>query len=120
MQQAGSSIADIQDDVASLLKGRAGKDEYTQHIKIDNVMSEIDAEDLASKIQKKCSAAKGSDEEVVHVKEYMPLPVASDLEDPSMRDALSMRKSGFASIWKYNSKADHFTQALTSPTSAVW
>lgn len=103
MQQAGSSIADLQDDVASLLKGRAGKEQYAQHIKIDNVMSEIDAEDLASKIQKKCSAAKGIDEEVVHVKEYMPLPVASDLEDPSMRDALSMRKPRSASIWMYNS-----------------
>lgn len=116
MKQAGSSIADLQNDVASLLKGRESNGEYAQYIKIDNVMSEIDAEELASKIEKKCSALKGNVEEVVHVKEYMPLPVASDLEDSSMRDVLSMRKLGFDGTGTYDLRAKPFVQALISPT----
>ena len=118
MKQAGSSIADLQEDVDSLMKGRGSNGRYAQHIKIDNVMSEIDAEELASQIEKKCGAAKGSVEEIVHVKEYMPLPVASDLEDSSMRDVLSMRKSGFEGTGKHELEADHLTQALILPTLA--
>lgn len=95
MKQAGSSIADVQDDVASLLHGKKGNGEYAQQIKIDNVLSEIDAQELASKIEKKCAATRGDDEELVHVKDYIFLPVASDLAEPELRDRFSMRKLRF-------------------------
>jgi hypothetical protein len=56
LQQPGLALADLQSDAASSLRTWSGSAAFEQHIKIDNVMSEIDADELARKIASRCGA----------------------------------------------------------------
>lgn len=56
VQQPGLTVADLHSDAGKATRQRAGSKEYEQHVSIDNVLSGVDAEELASKIAKKCGA----------------------------------------------------------------
>jgi hypothetical protein len=58
LQQPGLSVADLQSDAASSLRTWSGSAAFEQHIKIDNVMSEVDADELARKIASRCGVTK--------------------------------------------------------------
>jgi hypothetical protein len=88
MQQPGLTIADLQSDAASPLLAWSQRAVYKQHINVDSVISEINAEELARKIASKCGATEDyaygagkqyrGDGKEVTLHKLMPLPKESD------------------------------------------
>ena len=56
LQQPGLTVADLQSDFASTLRTWASGSPFQQHVKIDNVISDINADELAGKIASRCGA----------------------------------------------------------------
>jgi hypothetical protein len=107
MQQPGLTITDLQSDAASPLIAWSQRAVYKQHVSVDSVISEINADELARKIASKCGATddyaygpgpggrqyRGDGKEVTLYK-LMPLPKDSgDRQDflGRMRELLRVR-----------------------------
>jgi hypothetical protein len=107
LQQPGLTIADLQSDAASSLRSWSAGSAFEQRNKIDNVISEINADELAGKIASRCGVAReeglfvrpgvatemfvGEGKEVALAK-FEPLPEVAD----KRREALGqLRKSRY-------------------------
>jgi hypothetical protein len=112
LQQPGLTVADLQSDAASSLRTWSNSAAFEQHIKIDNVMGEVDADDLARKIANRCGAGEvdgefpqhglgagtmfiGEDKEVDLVKME---PLSGKAENRAQAVA-ELRKSRFGYPW---------------------
>jgi hypothetical protein len=112
LQQPGLTVADLQSDAASSLRTWSNSAAFEQHIKIDNVMGEVDADDLARKIANRCGAGEvdgefpqhglgagtmfiGEDKEVDLVKME---PLSGEAENRAQAVA-ELRKSRFGYPW---------------------